>query len=69
MICKACNYDSDKNESDSNYIFWQMTNINFQFERQEFTDVVEVLDGDMFLCPKCFTPQIVKTNITEKEIE
>jgi hypothetical protein len=58
MKCSACNYDTNNNPEESNYEFWEMKDINFELQRQEFTDVIEKMDGKMFVCPKCFAVRI-----------
>ena len=72
MKCNACNYDSDLNKEESDWMFWEMSNVNFEFERQEFTDEKEVMNGSLYVCPKCYNMQIVPkekkfTNLDEEE--
>lgn len=63
MVCKACSYDSTTNKDEQDWEFWEYKDVNFEFERQEFTDEVEIMNGRMFVCPKCMTVQIQPTEI------
>lgn len=63
MICKACNYNDETNNEEQDYLFWEMKDVNFEFERQEFSDEKEIMNGTMFVCPKCFTVQILPKDI------
>lgn len=69
MICNVCNYNSETNNDEEDYDFWVMTDTNFEFERQEFSDSIQILNGNLILCPKCFTLQILPKEVIEKELE
>jgi hypothetical protein len=60
MKCNACGYNDESNEDENNWMFWQFKDVNFQLERQEFTDEIDIMNGRMFVCPKCFTVKIIK---------
>lgn len=59
MICSYCNYNSETNSSEEDYEFWELVEVNFEFQRREFTDEVEIMNSSMFLCPKCFKPNFI----------
>jgi hypothetical protein len=59
MICSACKYDSDLNTEENDCAFWEFQDIHFELSRQEFTDVIDKMNGRMYVCPKCFTTKII----------
>lgn len=69
MICSHCNYNSKTNIDEEDYEFWEMTDVNFEFQRREFTDEVEVMNCSMFLCPKCYKPIFISKEKRKIEIE
>ena len=62
MICKVCNYNSETNNSETDWKFWKMSDVVFEFERQEFTDEKECMNGTLLVCPKCFSLSILPTS-------
>lgn len=65
MICKTCGYNSEHNVDESDYEFWKMSEVQFEFERQEFTDEKETMKGQLYCCPKCFTLRIADRTIED----
>ncbi len=69
MICKCCGYNSETNSEESDWDFWEFADVNFEFERREFSDFKQVMNSKLKACPKCFTLQIEPTEVKEVELQ